>query len=102
MPQVVDPLFGQWRREALDLIALAHAELLFTESECEEISYRASELAAGTMQGDRIVAEMRASVSFIGRALTACESESVAAQAISIERYINDSDNDLSDDGDWY
>ena len=42
MPQVVDPLFGQWRREALDLIALAHAELLFTESECEEISYRAS------------------------------------------------------------
>ena len=93
MPQVVDPLFGQWRREALDLIALAHAELLFTESECEEISYRASELAAGTMQGDRIVAEMRA--------LTACESASVAAQAISIERYINDSDNDLSDDGDW-
>lgn len=101
MPQVVDPLFGQWRREALDLIALAHAELLFTESECEEISYRASELAAGTMQGDRIVAEMRASVSFIGRALTACEGASVAAQAICIERYINDGDNDLPDDGDW-
>lgn len=94
MPWVVDPDLEQWRRETLDLLALARSELSFMESACEDLSNLTSELVSGTSLGDRLATDMRASVSFVGQSKARCDSARVAAQAICIERYVPDDDED--------
>ena len=100
MPWVVDPLFEQWRREALDLLALARAELSFMEAACEDLSGYASERVAGTSLGDRLVVDMRASVSFVGQATANCDSARAAAEDICVERYVSDDDDVRLGNGD--